>query len=579
MSDIERPWLAHYDPEVKPVLGYDFRPLPAFLDRAAERWPKRKAILFQNNSITYAELKRLAETVAAGLRAGGVRRGDRVAIMLPNSPQSIVSYWGALKAGAVVVMTNPLYMETEMVHQFNDSGAETLITLDLLWPKVEAVRKRVGIKRFYVSGMQDGLAFPLNWLYRLKSWREGARPRVPENADVRPFRELLRGKARYSAEGVNPVRDTALLQYTGGTTGVAKGCMLTHANLVANIQQCRAVLHSLGAEHETFLGIMPYFHIYGLTVCVNFPTLLGATMVPFPRYQPLDVLRAIDKIQPTIFPGAPSLYLSLMQQKQVGDFNLHSIKFCISGSSPMPVEHIERFRQLTGADIIEGFGLSEASPVTHLNPLRGVRKPGAIGVPFPDTDAKIVDMEVGGEGLPPGKLGELVIRGPQVMKGYWNRPDDTASVLRNGWLFTGDIATMDEDGYFFIADRKKDLIISMGYNIYPREIDEVLCAHPDIKEAVAVGIPHGSRGEVVKAYVVLRPGASLERCDVIAWCKEKLAGYKVPRLVEFRAELPKTLVGKVLRRALRAEEEAKQRERKSGTQRTEASNACELRGE
>ena len=554
----ERPWLAHYDPEVPCELNYEHAPLFHFLDQAAEKWPSRKAIHFQNYRLTYAKLKKLTETVAANLRAHGVRPGDRVALMLPNTPQAIITYWGVLRAGAVVVMTNPLYMETEILHQFNDSGARTLIILDLLWPKVSKLRDQLPIEKFFVTNISDCLSFPLNWLYRLKAKREKSIPDVPfDDKSVLPWTSLTKGSEAFTYQGIDPKQDMAVLQYTGGTTGVSKGCMLSHSNLSSNVQQCRALLHTLGGQQETFIGILPYFHIYGLTVCMNLATMLGAAQVPFPRYSPKDVLKAIHKIRPTIFPGAPALYISLLQQKDVGDYDLKSIKYCVSGSAPMPVEYIEQFKAMTGAEILEGFGLTEASPVTHLNPLSGKRKPGSIGLPFPDTEAWVVDMEVGSVALPPGKIGELVVRGPQVMMGYYNRPDATADTLRNGRLYTGDIATMDEEGYFYIVDRKKDLIISAGYNIYPREIDEVLHTHPKIKEAVAVGIPHGTRGEVVKAYVVLEEGEKMTKNEVIAFCRNKLANYKVPRLVEFRESLPKTMVGKVLRRALRAEEEQK----------------------
>ena len=556
IPDSERPWLAHYDPEVPGSLTYEHAPLFHLLDQAAEKWPSRKAIHFQNFRLSYAKLKKLTETVAANLRAQGVRPGDRVAVMLPNTPQAIITYWGILRAGAVVVMTNPLYMETEILHQFNDSGARTLIILDLLWPKVAKLQDQLPIEKYFVTNIADCLSFPLNLLYRLKARREKSIPSVPfDGKTVLPWTELTKGSGSFTYQGVDPQRDMAVLQYTGGTTGVSKGCMLSHSNLSANVQQCRALLHTLGGQQETFIGILPYFHIYGLTVCMNLATMLGAAQVPFPRYSPKDVLKAIDKIRPTIFPGAPALYISLLQQKDVGDYDLKSIKYCVSGSAPMPVEYIEQFKAMTGAEILEGFGLTEASPVTHLNPLSGKRKAGSIGLPFPDTEAWIVDMEVGSVALPPGKIGELVVRGPQVMMGYFNRPDATADTLRNGRLYTGDIATMDEEGYFYIVDRKKDLIISAGYNIYPREIDEVLHTHPKIKEAVAVGISHGTRGEVVKAFVVMEEGETMGKSEVIAFCRNKLANYKVPRLVEFRTSLPKTMVGKVLRRALRAEEE------------------------
>ncbi|AMK12828.1 long-chain-fatty-acid--CoA ligase [Pseudodesulfovibrio indicus] len=557
MEQIDRPWLKSYDPDVPPTLDYEKIPLFKFLDRAAHKWPKRKAIVFRNWSITYAKLKAQSEVFAANLRDAGIRKGDRVALMLPNLPQTIIAFWGVLRAGGIGVMTNPLYMETEIIHQFNDAGVRFCLTLDLLWPKLEKLRDSIPVERFYITTIGEGLKFPLNLLYALQAKKNRTSPRVPyDGMAVRPFKELTKGNGAFTEERVD-AEDTALLQYTGGTTGVAKGCILTHFNIGANMQQCHAMMHTLGKKKETFLGILPYFHIYGLTTCLAWPTSLGATLAPFPRYVPLDVLKGIHKLKPTVFPGAPSLYISLLQQKDIDKYDLKSIEVCVSGSAPMPVDYMEQFLARSGTAITEGYGLTEASPVTHFNPLVGKSKNGSIGLPFPDTDAKIVDMEVGGEPLPPGKRGELVIRGPQVMRGYYNRPDATADVLRNGWLYTGDIATMDEEGYFYIVDRKKDLIISGGYNIYPREIDEVLHSHPLIKEAVSVGIPHEARGEIVKAFVVPHEGATLSRSDVISFCREKLANFKVPRQVEFRNDLPKTMVGKVLRRALREEEMAK----------------------
>lgn len=565
MEHNERPWLDSYDPEVQVNLDYEKIPLFKFLDRAAHKWPKRQAIVFKNWKINYANLKKQTEIFAANLRAAGVRKGDRVAMMLPNLPQTIIAFWGVLRCGAVGVMTNPLYMETEIVHQFNDAGIKCCITLDLLWPKIEKLRDTIPVEKFFVTSIGDGLKFPLNTLYKLQAMKNKTSPKINyDGKHVFPYKDLLKGREQFTESRVDP-EDPALLQYTGGTTGVAKGCILTHFNIGANLQQCQAMMHTLGQKQEVFLGVLPYFHIYGLTTCLTWPASMGATLAPFPRYVPLDVLKGIHKLKPTVFPGAPSVYISLLQQKDIDKYDLSSIKCCVSGSAPIPIEYIEQFDKRAGATIAEGYGLTEASPVTHMNPVEGRRVNGSIGLPFPDTEAKIVDMEVGGDPLPVGARGELVVRGPQVMKGYYNRPDATADVLRNGWLYTGDIAYMDDDGYFYIVDRKKDLIISGGYNIYPREIDEVLHAHPKIEEAVSVGIPHASRGEIIKAYVVTKGGEQLERSEVIAYCREKLANYKVPRKVEFRDSLPKTMVGKVLRRSLREEEinklEAKKQKR------------------
>ena len=554
---INRIWLKHYDQEVSPNLDYETIPLYEILERAAAAHPDRPAIIFNNWTVSFKKLKRLVDLCSANLKKAGVRPGERVAIMLPNCPQTVITYWACLKLGAVVVMTNPLYMEKELVHHFNDSEAKTLITLNLLWKRINGLRDKLRLERIFVTSIADCLGFPLNLLYTLKSRREYKLEAIPyDGSSVLPWKGLLKRAPIEDPHPVDPARDLAVLQYTGGTTGVSKGVMLTHANLCYNAQQAKAVLHTIKESGEVMLGLLPFFHIYGLTVCVNFGTIIGATLVPMAKFVPLDVLKTIDKRRPTIFPCAPSIFIALLQQKNLEKYDLSSVRYCISGSAPMPVPVMEKFNSLTnGANIVEGFGLTEASPITHLNPLRGNSKNGSIGLPFPDTDAAIVDMEVGSLPLPVGKIGELVIRGPQVMQGYWNRPDETASVLRNGWLYTGDIAYMDEDGYFFIVDRKKDLIITGGYNVYPREIDEVLHEHPAIKEAVSVGIKHPTRGEIIKAYIVLKEGQTLSKTDVLAYCREQLANYKVPKQVEFRDDLPKSIVGKVLRRVIREEED------------------------
>ncbi len=562
---INKVWLKHYDQEVSPNLDYEIIPLYEVLERAATNYPDRAAIVFNNWSVSYKKLKRLVDLAAANLKKLGVKPGERVAIMLPNCPQTVISYWACLKLGAVVVMTNPLYMEKELVHHFNDSEAKVLITLNLLWKRIDGLKDKLHLRRILVTSIADCLRFPLNILYSIKSRREYKLPHIPFDGEtVLPWKVLLARAPIEPPHPVDPVKDLAALQYTGGTTGVSKGVMLTHANLGYNAQQARAVLHTIKETGEVMLGLLPFFHIYGLTVCVNFGTLIGATLVPMAKFVPLDVLKTIDKKRPTIFPCAPSIFIALLQQKNLEKYDLSSVRYCVSGSAPMPVPVMEKFNSLSsGANIVEGFGLTEASPITHLNPLRGNSKNGSIGLPFPDTDAAIVDMEVGSVPLPAGKIGELVVRGPQVMQGYWNRPDETASVLRNGWLYTGDIAYMDEEGYFFIVDRKKDLIITGGYNVYPREIDEVLHEHPAIKEAVSVGIKHPTRGEIIKAYIVPKEGETLSKADVLAFCREKLANYKVPKQVEFREDLPKSIVGKVLRRVIREEED---RRRCDGTE-------------
>lgn len=556
-TPLPRPWLEHYDAGVPHSVENVTLPLFSYLDTAAARYPHRTALIFQNTRLSYAELQRRAEILAASLRLMGVNPGDRVAIMLPNLPQTIIAFWGVLKAGGVAVMTNPLYMETEIVHHMEDSGAEHLILLDLLWPKIAPLRERLPIRRYIVTGIADALRFPLNWLYRLKSRRDYDVPDIPVDGEtVLAWKSLFGAGQRFSVPLKQAENTLAMLQYTGGTTGLPKGVMLTHSNLATNCRQIISVLQEGPETHHTFVALLPFFHVYGLSTGAIIPAALAATSLPVPRYVPRDVLKLIQKHKPTVFPGAPSVYISLMQQKDLASYNLHSIRLCVSGSAPLSAEHFRRFQDITGATIVEGYGLTEASPITHINPLQSAnQKSGSIGMPLPGTDARIVDMEGGSLSLPPGKMGELVVRGPQVMQGYWKRDDETASALRNGWLYTGDLATMDEDGYFHIVDRKKDMVIVAGYNVYPREVDEVLLEHPKILEAVAVGVNDPTRGESLKAYVVLRPGETLTRSEVIAWCRAKLASYKIPRQVEFRDSLPKSIVGKVLRRVLRAEED------------------------
>ena len=549
------PWLAHYDEGVPATLSYEAEPLCALLDRAADESPRQTACLFRNYRITYSELRDQAEVMAANLRHHGLNPGDKVSIMLPNLPQTVIAFWAVLKAGCVVVMTNPLYMEKELVQHFTDAGVRFVITADLCWPKLNSLRDRLGVEKYFITSIADVLRFPLNWLYRIKARRDRAVKSIPyDNKKILPYTTLLRGKQRLVVLVANPTETVALLQYTGGTTGEPKGVMLTHANLTLNVEQALSVLHTLRGKPHIFASLLPFFHVYGLSTCLLVPTALQAASILIPRYNPGELLHLIAKHKVTLFPGAPSIYLSLMQQKNFANYDLSSIQYCISGSAPIPATALKRFQNLTGCKIIEGYGLTESSPITHLTPTLGKQKFGSIGMPLPDTEAKIVDMEVGTLPVPQGKIGELIVRGPQVMRGYHNRPDDTASTVRNNWLYTGDIAYMDEDGYFFIVDRKKDMVIVGGYNVYPREIDDVLIEHPKIQEAVAVAVLHPTRGETLKAYVVPKPGVELTVAEVLGHCRKQLANYKVPRQVEFRESLPRTTTGKVLRRVLRGEE-------------------------
>ena len=559
MSDLQQgmdcPWFSSYDKGVPHDIVIPEGGLQNILDTAAETYGQREAIVFQNTHISYRELKELAEKLAASLRRRGVRPGDRVSIMLPNLPQTFIAFWGVMKAGAVAVMTNPLYMESELTHQIKDSGAKHLITLDIFWPKIAALREQLELDVCYVTRVRDALKFPLSWLQPFSARRQGTWVPVPfDGKEVVAWKDLFKTTERLSVEVADAHETIALLQYTGGTTGLSKGAMLTHANLLANLTQLMAIIQQPPEKEHVFLALLPLFHVFGLTITLLLPARMAARVVPMPRYVPADMLEAFKKYQFTAFIGAPSVYISLLQQKNLAQYDLHHIIFCISGSAPMPVEWLKKFEEVTGTPITEGFGLTEASPVTHAHPVFGKQKLGSIGVPVPGTLARIVDTEDGERVLAHNEIGELVIKGPQVMKGYWNRPEETARTIRDGWLYTGDIAYMDEEGYFYIVDRKKDLIIVGGYNVYPREIDEVLHTHPKIREAVTVGVNHRSRGETVKAYIVPEEGANLTVPEVVAFCRQKLASFKVPRLIEFREELPKTMVGKVLRRILREEE-------------------------
>ncbi len=545
-------WWRHFEGREEPEIVFKDLSLLDYLDAAAQKFAQNKAIIFQNYTLNYAELKDKAEAFAAALRLKGVQNGDRVAIMLPNLPQTMIAIWGVLKAGGVVVMTNPLYMEKELTHHFHDADAQILITIDLLWPKVAALYDKLNLRLSIVTRVADALAFPLNYIQPFKAKREGSLPEVPfDGKTIVTWKEFICTKERYAASVDDPRTTTAFLQYTGGTTGVSKAAMLSHYNLTAQMQLLSYIINAPENYSYTFLGILPFFHILGMAGNVLLPSFYGAASIPVPRYTPGDLLRTIDKYRPNFFVGAPSVYMSLMQQKDLPKYDLSCIELCISGSAPFPKDAFEKFQKLTGARVTEGFGLTESSPCITANPIFGLQKIGSVGVMLPGTEVRIVDSEDGVTLLGPYEHGEIIARGPQMMQGYWNKEEETAFTLRDGWLYTGDIGYYDDDGYFFIADRKKDLVIVGGYNVYPREVDEVLYEHPEVQEAVVIGIPHRTRGEVLKAFVVPRPGTDLTTATLTAHCRKKLATYKIPKFIEFCEELPKSYVGKVLRRVLR----------------------------
>ncbi|WP_447973350.1 long-chain-fatty-acid--CoA ligase [Nitrospira sp. Kam-Ns4a] len=553
---MERDWVAHYDPDVPPTLTYPDWVVPDLLREAAARFPDRPAIRFYGRTISYRELDTLASRFAQAVAGLGVRPGDTVGIMLPNLPQTILAYYGCLQAGAIVTMINPLYVESEIAYQATDAGCETLLALDQFYPRIAPLLHRSCLKRLIVTGVADFLPWLKRLLYPLKARRQRQGPPTAVPPDVLRLRGLLREARTGPAIRVRP-DDIALLQYTGGTTGRPKGVVLTHRNLICNTWQCKSWMPSLREGAEVFLAVLPFFHVYGLSACLNLAVSVGGCLVLLPRFQASEVLEAIARERVTVFPGIPAMYAAINNDHRLDRYDLRSVRLCISGAGPLPAPVQERFESLTGARLVEGYGLTEAGPVTHVNPItgRGGERPRrSIGLPLPDTDAKIMDAEAGERELPIEEVGELAVRGPQVMQGYWKREEETRLVLRDGWLYTGDMARRDAAGYFYIQDRKKDMIKSGGENVYPREVEEVLLRHPKVKETVVVGIPQGLRGELIKAYVVLKEGERASPAELLEHCRKDLAKFKVPKRIEFRTELPKTLVGKVLRRVLVEEE-------------------------
>jgi len=522
-------------------LEYPPEVLPDLLQAAARDHAGADAFSFYDHSLTYGVFYGYAARLAAALAGLGIGKGDRVAIMGPNCPQWEIAFFGTLMAGAVVVQTNPMYRGRELTFLLQDSGARAVFVYKPLVPLVLGVRPMTAVERVVCFDFTPAFE--------------------PAGEGVEVFESLIAQSGAGACPAVEP-DDPAVLQYTGGTTGEPKGAVLTHRNLVANTRQALAAMAPLNPRRgeEVVLTVLPLFHVYGMTAAMNVAVALAAKQVVLPRFDAGEVMAAIARHRVTFFPGAPTMYVAVNNHPDVEKADLGSVKGCISGSAPLPPEVQRRFEALTGAVLVEGYGLSEAAPITHVNPMAGERRPGKIGLPVPDTVAAVVDAETGTRELRPGEVGELVVRGPQVMKGYWNRPRETAEALRGGWLHTGDLAVMDEDGYFAVVDRKKDIIIAGGFNIYPREVEDVIFEHPAVREAAVVGIPDSYRGETVKAFVVLKEHETLTADELIAFLRQHLAAYKVPRQVEFRDQLPKTMVGKALRRVLREESAGKETE-------------------
>lgn len=522
---MDRPWYKHRVVGNPEVIDIPEISISQFFEQSVHKYQHHTAITFYSQTFTYGELDQCVKKVAASLFKLGVCKGDRVALMLPNCPEYPISYYAALLCGATIVQINPMYKESELLHVLNDSKAKVLIVMDTLLPIVQRIIDRTSVS--------DTITV--------------------SNGNECMFDELLKDSGELLPNvTIYPKDDIAVLQYTGGTTGRSKGAMLTHYNLVANTLQGAAtakVKTRLGEERV--LTIIPLFHVYGMTSAMSLTLYNGGNLILVPRFEVKEVVKLIETTKPTAFPGVPTMFIALLNYYQSYKFDLSCLTTCTSGSAPLPVEVINRFNEVSGTTVAEGYGLSEASPVTHRNPISGLQKRGSIGIPIVNTDAKIVDIATGEEELGFGEVGELIISGPQIMKGYWNMPEETASCIRNGWLYTGDLAMMDADGFFYIVGRKKEMIIASGFNVYPIEVEDVIYSHPNVLEAAVIGVPDEYRGETVKAIVVRKENKELLESELIQFCRERLANFKVPNTIIFVEELPKTTVGKILKRKLK----------------------------
>ncbi len=556
----EQPWLAHYDKGVPASLEYPPEPLFYFLQESARKYPDRACTIFKGAAISFKEMDEITDHLAAVLAELGVKKGDRVGIFMPNTPQFVMVYFGILKAGAVVVSTNPLYTPPEIAQQASDAGIEIMFVMTNFYKTIKRAQPDTKIKTLIVANIKEALPPLTSLLFTLaREKKAGFRVEGGLAQGDLWLKDLIASHRSAPKPNVKVgPDDTALFQYSGGTTGTSKGAVALHRNVVANTLELKHWFVNMEDGKETLLMAIPLFHVYGMVAGMLYAIATGATMVMIPNARDIpDVLENINKYHPTNFPGVPTLYNAINNHPDVksGKINLRSIKSCISGSAPLLRETKERFEQLTGGKVFEGYGLSEAPTATHCNPLFGVNKTGSIGMPLPDVDCKVISLDDGETEMPMGEIGELVVNGPQVMKGYHNMPTETANALRQlkdgkTWLFTGDIVRMDEDGYFYIVDRKKELIKPGGFQVWPREVEEAIAAYPKVMEVGVAGIPDPYRGETVKAWIVLKPGQTATEDETKAFCRERLAAYKVPTHYEFRSELPKTTVGKILRREL-----------------------------
>jgi long-chain acyl-CoA synthetase len=559
----DRPWTKHYDPGVPRHINIPDLPLHAFLQAAARKYPDRPCTIFKGHAVTYRQMDELTDRLAAALIDLGVTKGKPVGIFMPNTTQFVMAFYAILKAGGIVVATNPLYTAREIEHQVNDAGVELMLVMSNFYRVMKEVQPKTRLRKLVVTNIKEYLPPVLAFLFGLTKEKKGGHRATLTGEDVW-LQDVLAKYAHAAAPKVQVGgNDVALFQYSGGTTGLSKAAVALHRNLVANTLQIRGWMPETREGRETVLMAIPLFHVYGMVAGMSYAVQAAASMVMIPNPRDLkDVLQSIDKFAPTVFPGVPTLYNAINNNPDViaGKYKLTSIKACISGSAPLLRETKDRFEALTGGKLVEGYGLSEAPTATHCNPLNGETRAGSIGLPFPDVDCRIISLDDGKTVLGVGEVGELAIQSPNVMQGYHNMPGETANSLKDGWLFTGDIARMDEDGYFYIVDRKKELIKPGGYQVWPREVEEEIAKHPKVLEVGVAGVPDAYRGETVKAWVVVRPGETLTEADIRAWCKERMAAFKVPTSVEFRSELPKTTVGKILRRELVRQDREKPKE-------------------
>jgi long-chain acyl-CoA synthetase len=549
--DIDRVWLKRYPKGVPPTVEIPNVLLPVLVERSVQRWPDRNALVYYGAKWSYRRMWEESERFACALRQNGVGPGDRVAVYLPNCPLYPIALLATLRLGAIVVQVSPLYHGDDLTRLLRDSGPKALVTLEILFPNLVAVRSQYSVPVVFVARLREFYPWYLRPLVNSVLRRQHQPTEFPNEPWVHPYSTARRTQGTIEPFSADPAQTVAIYQYTGGTTGVPKAAMLTHRNLVANVTQSNAWNTTRISGGDTILASIPFFHIYGLTIALLLGLADGATIVIQTRPEVRELLKLIDRYQPTEFPGVPALYIGFLKQPDLAKFRIRSIRYCLSGSAPLPVEVTRQFESLTGAKLVEGYGLSETSPATHVSPLDGERRPGSIGLPLPNTDQRVVDLETGTTVLPPDTPGELAVRGPQVMLGYFGHPEETAMVLKDGWFRTGDVARIDADGYAYILDRKKDMINVGGMKVYPREVEELLFQHPGVQDAAVIGVPDAELGEVVKAFVVRKPGATVTEAELIEFVRGRIAHFKAPHSVEFRDQLPRSGVQKVLRRVLR----------------------------